>query len=94
MLPIYARRGVYYLHTRIAGRQFKRSLRTRSKRHAVALAVELLATITSSERDSVSDDIRKQLGIFELVRAKPAIGGGFEFEADTPSEMAQFMAEF
>lgn len=94
MLPIYTRRGVYYLHTRIAGRQFKRSLRTRSKRHAVALAVELLSAVTSSTGDSVSDDFKKQLGIFELVRAKPAIGGGFEFEADTPSEMAQFMAEF
>ena len=43
-LPIYLLGSSYYLHTRIAGKQFKKSLRTAYKREAIIRAVALLST--------------------------------------------------
>jgi hypothetical protein len=43
-LPIYLLGSRYYLHTRIAGKQVKRSLRTSYKREAIMRAIALLTT--------------------------------------------------
>ena len=45
-LPIYKLGNVYYLHTRIAGQQVKRSLRTGYKREALLRALALLHDMT------------------------------------------------
>ena len=44
-LPVYSLKGIYYLHTRVDGRQFKRSLKTRDPLLARLRAVELLRAI-------------------------------------------------
>lgn len=44
-LPIYLRAGTYYLHTRINGRQFKRSLGTGYKKEAILRAIALLNSL-------------------------------------------------
>lgn len=44
-LPVYSLKGIYYLHTRVDGRQFKRSLKTRNPLLAKLRAVELLRAI-------------------------------------------------
>ena len=48
-LPVYLRHGVYYLHTRIAGRQFKRSLDTRDAGIAKLKAFEFLKAIAMNK---------------------------------------------
>lgn len=53
-LPIYARSGVYYFHTRIAGRQFKRSLGTSNPLVAKLRALEFLKAAFMSD-PKVSD---------------------------------------
>lgn len=50
-LPIYFLGSSYYLHTRIAGKQVKRSLRTSYKREAIIRAVELLTSLTMHKKD-------------------------------------------
>ena len=45
-LPIYKLGNVYYLHTRIAGQQVKKSLRTGYKREALQRALALLHDMT------------------------------------------------
>ena len=45
-LPIYKLGNVYYLHTRIAGQQVKKSLRTGYKREALQRALALLHNMT------------------------------------------------
>ena len=50
-LPIYLLGSSYYLHTRIAGKQVKRSLRTGYKREAIIRAVELLTRLAMHEKD-------------------------------------------
>ena len=44
-LPIYHLGASYYLHTRINGKQVKKSLRTSYKRVAIIRAIELLTTM-------------------------------------------------
>lgn len=44
-LPIYLRGSTYYLHTRIAGKQFKRSLDTNNKNVAIILASKILESV-------------------------------------------------
>ena len=48
-LPIYLLGSSYYLHTRIAGKQFKRSLRTSYKREAIMRAIALLNTMLKKD---------------------------------------------
>ena len=50
-LPIYLLGSSYYLHTRIAGKQFKRSLRTSYRRIAIIRAVSLLNDLTMNKKD-------------------------------------------
>ncbi len=50
-LPIYLLGSSYYLHTRIAGKQVKRSLRTSYKRIAIIRAVSLLNDLTMNKKD-------------------------------------------
>jgi site-specific recombinase XerD len=45
-LPIYKLGNVYYLHTRVAGKQVKKSLRTGYKREALLRALALLQAMT------------------------------------------------
>ena len=44
-LPIYLLGSSYYLHTRINGKQVKKSLRTNYKRVAIIRAIDLLTTM-------------------------------------------------
>ena len=44
-LPIYLLGSSYYLHTRIGGKQVKRSLRTSYKRVAIIRAITLLDSL-------------------------------------------------
>lgn len=44
-LPIYLRGSTYYLHTRIAGKQFKKSLDTNNKNLAIILASKILESV-------------------------------------------------
>jgi site-specific recombinase XerD len=46
-LPIYLRGSSYYIHTRVAGRQFKRSLQTNDKITAIFRAVKIMELILS-----------------------------------------------
>ena len=52
-LPIYLRGSTYYFHTRIAGRQFKRSLKTSDKKTAILQALTLYSAIMSSRKKSI-----------------------------------------
>lgn len=47
--PIYKRGSIYVLHTRIAGKQFKRSLRTGNPDEAKLRAVALLQVVLMSK---------------------------------------------
>ena len=49
-LPIYKLGSSYYLHTRIEGRQVKRSLKTAYKREAIIRAIALLNSLTMTTR--------------------------------------------
>ena len=44
-LPVYARAGIYYFHTRVAGTQIKRSLGTRDKVVAIIKASKLMEAL-------------------------------------------------
>jgi hypothetical protein len=54
-LPIYKLGSSYYLHTRIAGKQVKKSLRTSYKRVAIIRAVSLLNSLTMSQKLNIED---------------------------------------
>lgn len=45
-LPIYMRNSTFYLHTRVQGKQFKRSLHTNSKQIAIIRASQLLEQLS------------------------------------------------
>ncbi len=51
-LPIYAREpsGIYYLHTSIRGKAFKRSLHTRDRHQATLIAIPIIQAIQSLKR--------------------------------------------
>lgn len=53
-LPIYKLGSSYYLHTRIEGRQVKRSLKTAYKREAIMRAMALLNSLTMTHRPNLS----------------------------------------
>jgi site-specific recombinase XerD len=50
-LPIYLLGSSYYLHTRIDGKQVKKSLRTAYKRVAIIRAVEILSSLIVHKKD-------------------------------------------
>jgi hypothetical protein len=50
-LPIYLRGSSYYLHTRVAGVQFKKSLQTSDKMTAIIRAIRILEVITLSSKN-------------------------------------------
>lgn len=65
-LPIYLRGSSYCLHTRIAGKQFKRSLQTNDRKTAISRGIRLLELIVSykNHRPKVSDfDLSNLSGI-------------------------------
>ncbi|MBN9367531.1 MAG: hypothetical protein J0H59_10905 [Comamonadaceae bacterium] len=51
-LPLYLRGTTYYLHTRIAGKQVKRSLDTGHRRVAILRAIALLNDLHMSQRST------------------------------------------
>jgi integrase len=53
-LPVYLRGSTYYLHTRINGKQFKRSLGTSDKQTAILQALTLLSAIMGTEKKIIS----------------------------------------
>ena len=44
-LPVYARSGIYYFHTRVGGKQIKRSLATRNKVVAIIEASKIMEAL-------------------------------------------------
>ena len=54
-LPIYLLGSSYYLHTRIGGKQVKRSLRTSYKRVAIIRAINLLNGLTMFKKPDLSN---------------------------------------
>ncbi len=58
-LPVYLRAGVYYLHTRIAGKQIKRSLNTTDRAEAISRAVALLEALGRLKPVSSPFDMNK-----------------------------------
>ncbi|WP_250439635.1 phage integrase [Delftia tsuruhatensis] len=54
-LPIYLLGSSYYLHTRIAGKQVKKSLRTSYKRVAIIRAVAFFNSLTMSQKPTIGD---------------------------------------
>lgn len=54
-LPIYLLGSSYYLHTRIAGKQVKKSLGTAYKRVAILRAVALLNSLTMNKKPTIGD---------------------------------------
>lgn len=44
-LPVYAREGIYYFHTRVGGKQIKRSLATRNKVIAIIKASKIMEAL-------------------------------------------------
>lgn len=50
-LPIYRRGHIYYLHTRVGGHQFKRSLDTGKRKVAIMRAVNLLGHLMAKQPD-------------------------------------------
>ena len=44
-LPVYARAGIYYFHTRVGGNQIKRSLATTNKTLAIIKASKYMEAI-------------------------------------------------
>ncbi len=62
-IPVYLRNGVYYFHTRIGSKQFKRSLLTSDKRLATIKALQLLNALHMDEFRKFKIDIAN--GVFE-----------------------------
>ena len=54
-LPIYLVGSTYYLHTRIEGKQVKKSLRTSYKRVAIIRAVTLLNSLRMNKKPTLGD---------------------------------------
>ncbi len=54
-LPIYLLGSSYYLHTRINGKQVKRSLKTSYKRVAIIRAIALLNGLTMFKKPDLSN---------------------------------------
>lgn len=77
-LPVYLRGSTYYLHCRVHGRQFKRSLNTADKTVAIMRAARLLEAIL------VMDDI-KRAKKYEI-----DLGRGI-FKADGPEDHAMLL---
>lgn len=76
-LPVYLRGGTYYLHTRIGGQQFKRSLRTASREMAIIRATKLLEAVMIRKfeidigrgifKADDEDDFQRMLKTLEMV---------------------------
>ena len=54
-LPIYLLGSSYYLHTRVGGKQVKRSLRTSYQRVAIIRAINLLNGLTMHKKPDLSN---------------------------------------
>lgn len=80
-LPVYARSGIYYFHTRVGGKQIKRSLATRNKTVAIIKAskiIEALMKIDLSGIRTYEIDLKNGLlksdGVEEHQRMLEALG--------------------
>jgi site-specific recombinase XerD len=69
-IPVYCRDGIYYLHTRVGGQQFKRSLGTRDPVQARLIALRLLESIYMSKPKLSDFDFSGRLNSFELDLSK------------------------
>ena len=52
-LPVYARSGIYYFHTRVGGKQIKRSLATSNKTLAIIKASKYMEAIMKSDLSGI-----------------------------------------
>ena len=89
-LPIYLLGSSYYLHTRIDGKQVKKSLRTSYKRVAIIRAVTLLNSLTMNKKPTVGDfahvlNRSSSLDKYELDLSRNI------FKADGPEDHARLM---
>ena len=58
-LPIYLRKNSYYLHTRICGKQFKRSLNTSNKAEAIIRASDYMRVVGMADKlNDLGIDVR------------------------------------
>ena len=65
-LPVYARAGIYYFHTRVGGKQIKRSLGTRNKVIAIIKASQMLEAVMSSDFPNIRRlEIDLKNGVFK-----------------------------
>jgi integrase len=95
-LPIYLLGSSYYLHTRIAGKQVKRSLRTAYKREAIIRAIALLSSLhmplpQKYELD-LTNSVLKADGPEDHARLMEAIAAMKAMHAGQPAPVAPMMA--
>jgi len=91
-LPIYLLGSSYYLHTRIAGKQVKKSLRTSYKREAIIKAISLLHSMTKDlpqkyELD-LTNSVLKADGPDDHARLMEAIAAMKAMHAGQPAPVA------
>lgn len=89
-LPIYLLGSSYYLHTRINGKQVKKSLRTSYKRVAIIRAVTFLNSLTMNKKPTVGDfahvlNRSSNVDKYELDLSRNI------FKADGPEDHARLM---
>jgi len=89
-LPIYLVGSTYYLHTRIGGKQVKKSLRTSYKRVAIIRAVTLLNSLTMNKKPTIGDfahvlNRSSDVDKYELDLSRNI------FKADGPEDHARLM---
>ncbi|TDS70817.1 tyrosine-type recombinase/integrase [Comamonas sp. JUb58] len=88
-LPIYLRGGSYYLHTRVGGRQFKKSLGTGYKKLAILRAIQLLNSVAVMTQKPTLKDFPQVLTA-QGKEYKLNVERGV-IEADTPEEHQRAM---
>ncbi|WP_316685584.1 phage integrase SAM-like domain-containing protein [Ralstonia mannitolilytica] len=62
-LPVYLRGTTWYIHTRVSGRQFKRSLHTSNKQEAMIKALSLIKLIAMSDNKIRKYELDEARGI-------------------------------
>lgn len=80
-LPVYARAGIYYFHSRIGGKQIKKSLGTRNKLVAIIKATKILETLMKIDLSGIrtyeidlKNGLLKSDGVEDHQRMMEALG--------------------
>lgn len=89
-LPIYLVGSTYYLHTRINGKQVKKSLRTSYQRVAILRAVTLLNSLRMNKKPTVGDFAHLLSDEATLKKYEVDLSRGI-LKADDPDDHARLM---